>query len=569
MITRLMDKLKSILNKNTKRERESQRDNNKVRLSGDLGTNLKYFRDRLGESPDIVIREFKLGFEPPLHAAVIYIDGLVDKHSIHEFIMKSLMQDARPTRCQENFPTAKFIAAVKDELLNIADVREETDANNSIQAVLSGDTALLIEGSPEGLVISTRGWETRDVSEPITEGAVRGPREGFTETLRTNTALLRRRLKSPELRIETRVIGRVTRTDVALVYLKGLATEDLVAEVRQRLNRINTDSVLESGYLEEFILDHPYTPFPLIEHSERPDKIAAALLEGRVAIMVDGTPFVLIVPTVLFQFLQAAEDYYERYYLGTALRWGRFMGLIFALYLPSLYLAVVTMHHELLPTTLALSIAGAREGVPYPAFVEVLLMELAFEALREAGIRLPRPVGQAVSIVGALIIGDAAVRAGLVSSAMVIIVAFTGIASFTVPSFKLIASIRGLRLLLVLVTAVLGFPGIIMFSMILLAHLASLRSFGVPYLSPVAPLSSRDLKDILVRAPWWAMSTRPESLGAPNHFRQGYKNKPLPREWTGAGMSLPRPGLHGQPVEEEVEGSCWKEERSPGDSSPG
>ncbi|KKM11411.1 hypothetical protein SY88_08800 [Clostridiales bacterium PH28_bin88] len=495
-------------------------------LSRGLAANLRQVRSILGDSPDIVVREFDIGVHPPVRAALVFVDGLAGKPSVHEHIMKSLMLDASRTGTVEKQSPGLSMADIKESLLTMADVKEEPDLQKIIHGVLSGDTALLVDGFPVALVVVTRGWESRGISEPITEGAVRGPRDGFVETLRTNTALLRRRIKSPDLRFETMPVGRATRTDVTIAYIKDIVNEGVLAEVRRRLGRIDTDSVLESGYLEEFLRDHPYTPFPLIEYSERPDKIAAALLEGRVAILVDGTPFVLVVPAVFLQFFQASEDYYTLYHFGTLLRWGRFMGFLFTLYLPSLYIAVTTIHHELLPTSLALTIAGAREGVPYPALVEALLMELAFEALREAGIRLPRPVGQAVSIVGALIIGDAAVRAGLVSPAMVIVVAFTGIASFSVPSYKLIYSLRMLRFPMMTIAAVLGLPGIMMASVILLAHLVSLRSFGVPYLSPVAPFSRRDLKDILIRAPWWAMRTRPESIGSSNQVRQDPGQRP-------------------------------------------
>lgn len=520
MLSKLAAKIRSVWGKHRLPSEISDPGGPEISLSRSLASNLRQVRNILGDSPDIVVREFNICVHPPLRAALVFVDGLAGKLWVHEHIMKSLMLDAPRTGIPEKSPPGPSLTEIKESLLTVADVKEEQDLQKMIHGVLSGDTALLADGFPAALVVSTRGWEARSISEPITEGAVRGPRDGFVETLQTNISLLRRRVKSPDLRFETMIAGRATRTDVAVAYIRGTVNEGVLAEVRRRLGRIDTDSILESGYIEEFIRDHPYTPFPLVEHSERPDKIAAALLEGRVAILVDGTPFVLMVPTVFLQLFQASEDYYITYHFATMIRWGRFMGFLFTLYLPSLYIAVTTIHHELLPTTLALALAGAREGVPYPALVEALLMEMTFEALREAGIRLPRPVGQAVSIVGALVIGDAAVRAGLVSPAMVIVVAFTGIASFSVPSYKLILTLRLLRFPMMTIAAVLGLPGVIMASVALLAHLVSLRSFGVPYLSPVAPYSRRDLKDTLIRAPWWAMRTRPESIGSPNPVRQ-------------------------------------------------
>ena len=489
-------------------------------LSRNLASNLRRVRSILGDSPDIVVREFNIGVHPPVRAALVFVDGLAGKPLVHENIMKSLMLLVPRTGAAERAPWGQSLTGIKESLLTVAEVREEQDLRKMVHGVLSGDTSLLVDGFPTVLVVVTRGWETRGISEPVTEGTIRGPRDGFVETLRTNTALLRRRIKSPDLRFEAVTAGRVTRTDVAIAYIHGIVNEGVLAEVRRRLGRIDIDSVLESGYLEELMRDHPYTPFPLMEHSERPDKIAAALLEGRVAILVDGTPFVLTAPAVFLQFFQASEDYYTLYHFGTVLRWGRFIGFLFTLYLSSLYIAMITIHHELLPTDLALSLAGARAGVPYPALVEAMFMELSLEALREAGIRLPRPAGQAVSIVGALIIGDAAVRAGLVSPAMVIVVGFSGIASFSVPSYELLLSIRLLRFSMMIIASALGVPGVVMATAVLLAHLASLRSFGVPYLSPVAPYSRRDLKDIFIRAPWWSMRTRPEAFGSSDHVRQ-------------------------------------------------
>ncbi|MBS4031783.1 MAG: spore germination protein [Clostridiales bacterium] len=486
------------------------------RLSRRLALNLRQLKQALGDSSDIVTREFSIGEQPPVHAALVFVDGLTGKPLVQEHVMKSLMIKA-PREIGGKKPD---LSKIRENLLTIADVKEERDLKKIIHSVLSGDSALLIDGCPVALLTDTRAWESRGISEPVAEGGVRGPRDGFVETLRINTALLRRHLKSPDLRIETMILGNTTRTDVAIAYVQGIVNEQILEKVRQDLSRIDTDSILDSSYLEELMRGHPYTPFPMYEHSERPDKIVASLLEGRVAILVDGTPFVIVVPTILFQFFQASEDYYTIYHVSTFLRWLRLLGFLLSLYLPSLYIAVITIHHELIPTSLALALAGAREGIPFPALAEALLMEIAFESLREAGVRLPKPLGQAVSIVGALIIGDAAVRAGLVSPAMVIIVAFTGIASFTVPSYKLIFTTRMLRFPMMLAAAFLGLPGIIMVSVVLLAHLTTLKSFGVPYLSPLAPYSGQDLKDVLARAPWWAMRRRPQSLRSPDPVRQ-------------------------------------------------
>jgi spore germination protein KA len=356
---------------------------------------------------------------------------------------------------------------------------------------------------------------------------VRGPREAFVENLRTNTSMLRRKIKNPDLKIETMKLGQVTRTDVCLVYIKGIVNDKLVDEVKRRLQDIEIDSVMSSGYLEDMIQDNPWSPFPQVNYTEKPDRLAARLLEGRVGIMVDGTPIVLTVPTVFMEFLHSAEDYYERSQIGTAVRIIRFFSMFMSLIMPSLYVAIITFHHEMLPTGLLLSLAAQREAVPFPAFVEALAMELTFEILREAGIRLPRQVGQAVSIVGALILGEAGVRAGLVAPATVIVVSFTGITSF-VYFYSASFTVRLLRFPMLVLSAAFGLYGLIIVLILIVVHMCTLRSFGVPYLAPIAPLVPEDLKDTIVRAPWWGMFARPRSIAWKRSQRVTPGQKPAP-----------------------------------------
>ena len=287
-----------------------------------------------------------------------------------------------------------------------------------------------------------------------------------------------------------------------------------------RLKRIEIDGILESGYIEEMIEDNPYSPFPQIMTTERPDIACSNLLEGRAVILVEGTPFSLIAPISFFSLLQSHEDYYQRFMIGTIIRWLRYLFLGVSLLFPSLYVAILTFHQEMVPAQLLLSMASSREAVPFPAIVEALLMEIAFEALREAGVRLPKQIGSAVSIVGALVIGQAAVQAGLVSAPMVIIVAITGISSFMIPRYVAGIAIRMLRFPIMLLASTLGLLGIMMAIIAIAIHLCTLRSFGVPYLAPLAPLKVRELKDVLWRSPLWMMDTRPHLTGESNLYRQ-------------------------------------------------
>jgi spore germination protein KA len=397
----------------------------------------------------------------------------------------------------------------------------------ALKLVMNGDTALLIDTEKDILVFGTRAWVKRAVDEPVLEAAVRGPREGFTETLRDNTALLRRRIRHESLRFESMKAGRLTDTALVLAYLDGLVNHRLLEEVRRRVAAIDTDSILESGYIQEFIEDDKWSVFPQIEYTERPDKASAAILEGRVVILCENTPIALIIPAIFFQFVHAVEDYYERPAIGaTLVRILRLGVLNIALMLPALYVAISTFHQEMLPTPLLLSIAAAREGIPFPAYIEALLMESTFEVLREAGIRLPKTVGQAVSIVGGLVIGNAAIQAGLVSPAMVIVVATTAISSFAIPAFSASIALRLLRFPLIIFGAVMGLYGVIIGLLIILIHLAGLQSFGVPYLAPLVHGTADDMVGTFIRIPWWITSKRPRLLAVQDRKRQAKNMRP-------------------------------------------
>lgn len=379
----------------------------------------------------------------------------------------------------------------------------------------------MLENCAQCLAIGAEGWKDRTVSEPTSQGVVRGPMEAFTENIRTNTALIRRKIKSPQLWLVGRSIGSVTQTNVAVMYLNEIAEKSLVDEVFRRLDKIDIDGILESGYIEEFIQESSYSPFPTVYNTERPDTIAAGLLEGKVAILVDGTPFVLLVPALFIQFFQSAEDYYQRADVSTLLRLLRYVSFLITMLAPSAYIAITTFHQEMLPTGLLINLAAQREGVPFPAFVEALLMEITFEILREAGVRMPKTVGQAVSIVGTLVIGQAAVEAGIVSPVMVIVVAITAISSFVIPAVNLSISVRMIRFVLMGLAASFGLLGILLGIILLVLHLNTLQSFGVPYMQSLAPFVWEDQKDTLFRFPWRQMKKRPLATGSRNLVRQG------------------------------------------------
>jgi len=485
-----------------------------AQLSPDLEANIEGIVQAFGGSSDLVVRRLRAGRSGSVAAAVVHLEGLVAKDLVAQCIIRPV------TLMTENLASpSEVLDRLYDALLSVTDVDRIADAHEVALAVAEGLCVVLIDSACTALACAVQGWAQRSPEEPSTEAAVRGSKEGFVETLRVNTSILRRRIADPRLHIEERRLGKITRTLVAVVHIQGVARPSVIQEVRSRLDRVDVDSIQESGQLEELIRDARLSPFPTVARTERPDRIVGALLDGRIAIIVDGTPFVLVVPTTFTMYLTTPEDYFELFYSGTLIRLTRLLALGVSLLLPSVYIAVTTFHQEMLPTPLMLSIAAQREGIPFPAFVEALIMEIMFELVREAGIRLPRVIGPAISIVGVLVLGDAAIRAGLVSPIMVIVVSATGIASLGTPAFSLAISIRLLRFVFLALGASLGFFGIAVGVLALYAHLTALESFGVPYMSPIAPVIDSDLKDTVVRAPWWKMKQRPRSLAWYNYTR--------------------------------------------------
>lgn len=505
--------------KSSTSSQESESDKNT--LKSNLQENLKIIKDSLGESSDIIFREVRIGKVGKIKAGIIYTDGLTDTTTLQDFILETLMIDINEIELRKKITSEQnLVTFLKDFAMTVGEIKELKNFETLYTGLLSGDTIILIDGFTEGLVISNKQWAERAISEPTSQTVVRGPREGFSENVRVNTALIRRKIRDPNLWMESKVIGNRTKTNVAIMFLNGVANDKIVEEVRLRLDRIDIDGILESGNIEELIQDAPYSPFPTIYNTERPDVVAAALLEGRIAILIDGTPFVLIVPALFVQFFQSSEDYYQRADIASLIRLLRFFSFTIALLAPALFIAITTYHHSMLPPALLISLAAQREGAPFPAFIEAIIMEVTFEILREAGVRMPRTIGSAMSIVGAFVIGTAAVEAGIISAAMVIVVSITAISSFVSPTYDIAIAVRMLRFIFMAIAASFGLFGITVGLIALILHLCSLRSFGVPYMSPLAPFNLSDQKDTFIRLPKWRMLTRPRLIDQQNMVRQ-------------------------------------------------
>jgi spore germination protein KA len=512
---------KILIGRKTKKQRSLKEDFNKEKstttLFSCLNKNLELLKDILGESSDIIIKKFEFG-NKQYHGALICIDGLVDMDLINSSILKPLMYDTTYKLSIDNKSHIVF-ESISPDFLSAGEVKTVKMIKNLVLDLLSGNAIVLVDGSKETLSIGVRKWDKRAVDEPTNENVVRGPRQGFTETLRSNTSLLRRIIKNPNLRFDSFKVGSQTKTDIVIAYIKDIVKPELVEKITKRIKNIDADSILDSSYIEAYIEDNPYSIFSTIGNSERPDTVAGKMLEGRVAIIVDGSPVVLTAPMVFIEQFQSAEDYYIRSYFATYLRFVRLIAYFLSLTAPAIYVALTTFHQELIPTTLLFTMAAGVSGVPFPALVEALIMVITFDILREAGIRLPKAVGSAVSIVGALVIGEAAVSAGLIGPFMVIIIAITAIASFVVP--KLFASSTAIRYILLILAGFMGGFGIVVGILGSLIYILSIRSFGVPYLSPVIPLSREGMKDAFARTYLGSMTFRPQMIVGRNKKRRG------------------------------------------------
>jgi len=495
------------------------------RATGDLNLDVKIIREKIGHNSDVHFREFIIG-NTDIRAVIIFVEGLSDKDLIDQFIMKSLMNVSFKNKPLFVYKSSleredKIFEFIKNQVLHIGEVKETNNLNELTTKILKGSTALFIEGFLDAFILETVKGKTRSIEEPITEPLVRGPRLGFTELLSDNTAILRQHGENESLSLIKSQVGKRGKKDLVIAYINDIADPDLIQEIKNRLLKIDIDYLPETGYVEQLIEDNFLSIFPQVQNTERPDRVISALMEGRVAILLDGTPFVLIVPVTFSMLLQSPEDYYERWIPGTLLRLLRFLAAIIALLAPSLYISFISFQPALIPTKLAISIAGTREGVPFPSLIEALIMEISIEILREAGLRLPKPIGPAMGIVGGLIIGEAAVNAGIVSPIMVIVVALTAISSFTIPQYSAGITLRILRFVAMFFAALFGLYGVILFILFLCSHLVILKSFGVPYASPAVPYKLSDWKDFMVRVPIMMMKRRPKLTKTKDSIRKG------------------------------------------------
>lgn len=470
-------------------------------FSENLEENVALFKNIFKKDAVLRIKSIKSGRAKP-DFALIYIDGMVDSIQLNEAVIKPLILSPMPETDQ---PLAEKIAT---GVLFARDTKFSPSPQKAIEGMLYGEAVLLIDKSPVAINIDAKGFRTRGINEPQDERVLQGPREGFEEAALLNLAMLRRKLQTPDLCVEMQRVGRRTSTMVFICYLDSLADQKLVKSIKARLSKIDIDGILDSNYIAEQLREKPFSLFKTTGTTERPDTVAARLLEGRVALVVDGTPVVLTLPYLFSENFQSDEDYYLNFLVSSVGRALRYVCFLLAIALPALFVALTTFHQDLIPTTLALAVSALRGGVPFSPLAECLLLIFIFEALKETGVRMPQSLGHALSIVGGLVVGQAAVEARIISTPMLIVIALSGISGLMIPRLK--GAVFYLRLFLVLAASLFGFLGIIAGLSLALIHILSLNSFGADYTSSLKKAGLQSLKDTLIRAPWPFMKTRPD-----------------------------------------------------------
>ncbi|MEK3882652.1 spore germination protein [Paenibacillus sp. PL2-23] len=485
-------------------------------ISDVLGDNISQLEAIFSRNADIVFRHWSYGPELQHSACSVYYETLMQGEIIN--YMKSSLQDLvahevgpATTITPENVISFFEHQGVSEKKADLLD-----DLHQAVFHISSGNFVIFFNEWNKALVYQSLTMESRQVSEPTNESVIQGPRESTVENLQKNVGLLRMRLKTPDFKTVALYAGGKTQTRIIYGYVEGAADPEMLKEFEKRIQKAAEMEILETSYIEQLIEDSTWSPFPQHRYTERPDTAVAAMLDGKIAVLTQGTGSILLCPGMFPEFFQSSEDYYQRTVYSSMIRFLRIIAFLLALTLPSIYIALSTFHSELIPTVLLLAVIDTREGIPFPAFFEALIMEFFFELLREAGVRLPKPVGSAVSIVGALVVGEAAINAGIASPIMVIIVALTGIASFSIPQYNIAIALRILKFPLMLSASIMGGFGIMIVFILILLHLCKLRSLGQPYLTPIAPLRASLLRDVFIRAPLKSLLQSPRKHSPKN-----------------------------------------------------
>jgi spore germination protein KA len=485
--------------KNSKSDICAKEDTNEVVLSSSLKDNVAFLHRLFVDDDTLVTRN--LQNKEDLKLYLFYSDGLVNSITLNEHIVAPLLNN----HVKKNRDSIDILL---NHVLQVGETKTTTKIKDIIQAITYGDTVVFVEGQDQAIILNTKSFFMRAITEPDNEKAVSGPREGFGEVLLVNLSLIRRRLRTHDLKMKYYSIGERTQTQACICYLDSLVDKKVLDELYRRLKKIKIDGVLDANYIAENIRDAKYTLFRQTGTTEKPDSVVGKLLEGRIAVFVDGSPIVMTLPYLFIENFQMGDDYFTNFFYASIARILRMTSYFFSILTPGLYLVLVAFHKEMIPTVFFLNVAAERSSVPFPVIIEMTLMLIVFDFLREAGLRMPSNVGSALSIVGALVIGQAAVDAKLLDAPVIIVVGFSAITSLLTP--RMGASITVIRLAFIAGAGLLGLYGFIMVLIVLIVHLYNLRSMGVPQLQTYEDLHYQSIKDIFIRGPWFAMKKRPD-----------------------------------------------------------
>lgn len=450
---------------------------------------------------------------------LVYFDDIINKEILDRDVIGAIISGATDNPMDENSNHLKYLKSI----ISFTNIKENNDIDQIIKRLMGGDVIIFAQGMEIALCLPSQGWQQRSIMEPEAEIITKGPREGFVETLKVNRSMIRRKVKNTSLVFESITKGNQTNSDINIVYIDNLVNKDVLALLKKRLEKIDIDAILDSGYIEELIEDDRLSPFNTTGYTERPDVVVGKILEGRIGIMCTGSPIVLTVPHLFIENIQVNEDYYTGYIMASINRGIRFLSFLLTIFTPGMYVAIATNHHELIPTKLLISFIGSRVGVPFPTIIEILIMIVIFELLRESGLRLPKGLGQTISIVGALVLGQAAVEAKFISAPVVIIIAITAITSFIF--YKINSLLIITRVIIAFLGAMFGLYGVTLGMICMFIYMYSLQSFGIPYMRYLGSMKGQEVKDTLVRAPWWYMHLRPKVLTSRNVVREGYRKE--------------------------------------------
>lgn len=470
-------------------------------ISPDLMDNIEKIHAVFCDTPDLIVRKLVIK-QTQSRAALVYLSGVTDSKAIFSHVLHPLIFESGNEKREA------------DLWVSLGHIKEASTWQEIENAILNGECVLFVDKRTDTYIYDTPNYPKRAIEDTPIESSLSGAHVGFTETVGDNVALIRKQIHNRELKIKELTVGERGKSKLSILYLADVVNPAVLTELEDRIQKVDVDSVINAGTLAEYIEDNPFSPFPQLLLTERPDFAASEILQGRIVTVVDRSPSVIICPASFDSFFKTIDDYSSRWMVASFIRLMRYLGFVIAIFLPATYIAIISFHFEVIPLKLLFSLGASREKIPFPPYIEAFIMEITLEMLREAGIRLPAKIGQTVGIVGGIVIGQAAVEAGIVSNIMVIVVALTAVASFIIPNYDMGSAIRIVRFPMMILASMFGFVGITVGLMSLLAHFITLESLGTPYGSPIAPLRFPDWKDVWIRFPQWAIDKRPLSTNA-------------------------------------------------------